>query len=355
MSDHNDPFHCECRAYGRLKEVGREDLAVRAYGYISLPLTKDILKSMHRAMEGHRAWEDRDFMDGRVWTRDPRDILGDPNGPDDGSWCVMGILKDWLGREDIGKRTLYEEGLDQLRQPPMFRRMLADLKALHRCGVIHCDVKLDQWVDGMLVDLSSAMTIPHMHGPGGIAERPSWTFASVATWDLVCFQTKVVDSWNNTDWSEFPGVTPPRRKCRFRAYELPEKLKVRQQWEWQRVWEARRRLRRRQPHLPPLSEDALQTRSPEPPRRIRDSLRPRPRQHGPFLPLINNEYSETIDLVDLSPYDPAEFNWRAAGARVGERRGKKMDREAEVEDIMAERRRKKLERRRAGSKRKKGL
>lgn len=237
-SDPVYPFHCECRGYGRLKEVGREDLAVRAYGYMSLPLTKDILKSMHHAMEGHRAWEDRDFKDGRVWTMDPRDILGDPKGPNDGSWYVMGILKDWFGREDIGKQKPYEEGLEWLRQPRLFRRMLADLKPLHRYSVVHCDVKSDQWVDGVLVDLSTAMTIPHMHGPGGIAERPSWTFSSVAAWDLVCFQTKIVDSWNNTDWSEFPGVTPPRRKCRFRAYELWEEMRLRRQRKGKQEWDA---------------------------------------------------------------------------------------------------------------------
>lgn len=31
-----DPFHCECRIYGRLKHGGRENLAVRAYGYVVL-------------------------------------------------------------------------------------------------------------------------------------------------------------------------------------------------------------------------------------------------------------------------------------------------------------------------------
>ncbi|KAL2192304.1 hypothetical protein P885DRAFT_73117 [Corynascus similis CBS 632.67] len=31
-----DPFSCECRAYGRLKDVKREDLAVKAHGYLLL-------------------------------------------------------------------------------------------------------------------------------------------------------------------------------------------------------------------------------------------------------------------------------------------------------------------------------
>ena len=34
--DYLDPFNCECRAYGRLKQEAREDLAVRVYGYITL-------------------------------------------------------------------------------------------------------------------------------------------------------------------------------------------------------------------------------------------------------------------------------------------------------------------------------
>lgn len=34
--DYFDPFNCECRVYGRLREEGREDLAVRAYGYLLL-------------------------------------------------------------------------------------------------------------------------------------------------------------------------------------------------------------------------------------------------------------------------------------------------------------------------------
>ncbi|KAL2146098.1 hypothetical protein VTI28DRAFT_5191 [Corynascus sepedonium] len=31
-----DPFNCECRAYGRLNDAKREDLAVKAHGYLLL-------------------------------------------------------------------------------------------------------------------------------------------------------------------------------------------------------------------------------------------------------------------------------------------------------------------------------
>lgn len=131
-----------------------------------------------------------------------------------------------MGPAVNGNCTPYMEGLDKLREPSNFRRMLADLKALHRYGIVHCDVRACQWVKGVLVDLSSAMTTPHMYGPGGIAGHPSWTFASVAAWDLVCFQIEVIDYWNYINWSQYPGVTPPKRKCRLRAYEVPDKIKM---------------------------------------------------------------------------------------------------------------------------------
>jgi hypothetical protein len=35
-TDYMDPFNCECRAYGRLKDENRGDLAVRAHGYLFL-------------------------------------------------------------------------------------------------------------------------------------------------------------------------------------------------------------------------------------------------------------------------------------------------------------------------------
>lgn len=34
--DYLDPFNCECRAYGRLKQDDGENLAVRAHGFIIL-------------------------------------------------------------------------------------------------------------------------------------------------------------------------------------------------------------------------------------------------------------------------------------------------------------------------------
>lgn len=36
------PFRCECRAYGRSKQEGREDLAVKSHGYLLLTREQEI-------------------------------------------------------------------------------------------------------------------------------------------------------------------------------------------------------------------------------------------------------------------------------------------------------------------------
>ena len=58
LMDYSDPFNAECRAFARLKELGREDLAVRVHGYVSLPLTKEMLKKIKSAMEKDDQWTD---------------------------------------------------------------------------------------------------------------------------------------------------------------------------------------------------------------------------------------------------------------------------------------------------------
>ncbi len=40
--DYLDPFNCECRAYGRLRDEKCEDLAVRAHGYLLLTTAQEM-------------------------------------------------------------------------------------------------------------------------------------------------------------------------------------------------------------------------------------------------------------------------------------------------------------------------
>jgi len=62
-----------------------------------------------------------------------------------------------------------------------------------------------RYVDGTIVDLSLAWTIPHIFGPeAGL--RPAWTFMSMAAYDLWSFQTYIIDVWNAADREECPEL-----------------------------------------------------------------------------------------------------------------------------------------------------
>ena len=97
LMDYRDPFNAECRAFARLEELGREDLAVRVHGYVSLPLTKEMLSNIKSAMEEDDQWTDPLSKT----TMDPRQAFGRQDGPDDGSWaprcfqnCVVDMWND---------------------------------------------------------------------------------------------------------------------------------------------------------------------------------------------------------------------------------------------------------------------
>ncbi len=123
--NHNDPFHCECRAYGRLKEVAREDLAGRCYGYLMLD----------RATERQLAI--RGFED---WSR--CDILKHP---------LRCIVKELLP-EAIKMPAFTFESLPQMRK---------DLQDLHAYGVVVWDLHSGNYLDRRIVDFSQAKTVPH--------------------------------------------------------------------------------------------------------------------------------------------------------------------------------------------------
>lgn len=277
----DEPFHQECRAFGRLKEVGREDIAVQVYGYILLPLTKDILHKLQTVMSRDDRWKCW-HGEKRCWTtQDPLAVLAHDRAPDDGSWVLNGILKDWLGPDH--PLSPDEELVASQHESDLFPRMLASVKALHRCGIVIGDVKTDQWVDGKLVDFSCALTVPYLYGPEA-SRLPEWAFASFAAWDLWCFQLRVIEFWNYACWAQIPKDKRIRPKCRLQAYRIQEGTKL---------IGGDARLERAWPKV--------------------DHLRPRRRPFGPFLPILNRECYQ-LDLIELPPYDPGKFDWRSAAA-----------------------------------------
>lgn len=257
---HFIPFYQECRAFGRLKELNREHLAVKVYGYVSLRVDQALELKMRSALSK---------------------LLHDPGLPLKTAASILitsseikGIVKDWVEPARYeGESDIPPYKIDNILAVSHFPRMLEELHEIHRCGIVIRDVSISQYVNGVLVDFSMAWTMPHPFGPGRGLE-PSWTFQSLAALDLFHFQDKVIDLWN-TFLRDALGTR--KRECRLRAYRHPG---------------------------------------------CYDRLRPQPSRQRPFLPIINYE-DEIMDMIELPSYDPGSFDAEQAAKMVREQNKRK--------------------------------
>jgi hypothetical protein len=88
-----------------------------------------------------------------------------------------------------------------------FHGMLKDLHKLHFLGIVVRGLKPDQYIDGTLVDLSLASTVPHPYGPTAeVPEspfQPRCTYKRLAAYDLYNFQVHVIDFWRHNQKLRF--------------------------------------------------------------------------------------------------------------------------------------------------------
>ncbi|EEU35619.1 uncharacterized protein NECHADRAFT_52380 [Fusarium vanettenii 77-13-4] len=246
-------FNSECRVFGRLKEVGREDLAVRVHGYMLVYLNEQVEEQFKIALDNSPT----------IPSTSGAELFEhlDPKEP------LMAIVKDWVPGGHPAHDEKDEKDGKWLR-PTKFPKMLRDLKELHKCGIVVRDLKYQQYINGTLVDFSHAWTIPHIWGPEqGL--QPSWAFASMAAWDLFCFQREVIGEWNW--WADFPRSR--RKHCRLVAYRDINGRSI---------------------------QEFGQTIS----------------RQGPFLPLLNYE-GALVYMTQDPPYDPSLFDWRNVGKQGG--------------------------------------
>ncbi|UPK95483.1 hypothetical protein LCI18_006418 [Fusarium solani-melongenae] len=258
-------FNNECRVFGRLKELGREDLAVRVHGYMPVYLNEQVEEQFKIVL-------DNCPFDGSPSGAQLLNHLN-PEEP------VMAIVKDYVpGEAPAHDESAWKEG--EWLRPTKFPKMLRDLKELHRCGIVVRDLKYQQYINGTLVDFSHAWTIPHIWGPEqGL--QPRWAFASMAAWDLYCFQCQVIGEWNL-------DATNPKnwqKPCRLVAYRGINGRSIR----------------------------GLRWMEEKP--SVYDHLRPRPGRQGPFLPLLNYEGAH-MGMTQDPPYDPSLFDWRNVGKQA---------------------------------------
>lgn len=137
--DYFDPFSCECRAYGRLKEEKREDLAVKALGYLLLTPQQ----------EAHLAWK----------------VTGEPGHLPDANVGELDGNNFWGRHEqhrELPVRAIVKELVSQ-KWPTSneVQGMWADLQAIHSLGILVGDTHGGNYLGGKLVDFSRAWTMYH--------------------------------------------------------------------------------------------------------------------------------------------------------------------------------------------------
>lgn len=139
--DYLDPFNCECRAYGRLKQEKCEDIAVRTHGYILL--TREQERVVTEALG-------EDYVD---WENHPGHLDCDgvfPRWEEHRHERLRAIVKDYVS---VGNGRPWTAS--QIQQ------MYTDLERLHELGILVRDIHEGNYLDGKLVDFSMAWTMYH--------------------------------------------------------------------------------------------------------------------------------------------------------------------------------------------------
>ncbi|KAH6842735.1 kinetochore Sim4 complex subunit FTA2-domain-containing protein [Chaetomium sp. MPI-CAGE-AT-0009] len=132
--DYFDAFGCECRAYGRLKEESREDLAVPAHGYLLLtPKQEATITKMMAELNP----TDSD-LDGGPWCR----------SEETRHLPIRAIVKELATDPDHFR-------------PSHVTNMWSDLQDFHKLGILVRDITVFNYMGGKLIDLSRSWAWPH--------------------------------------------------------------------------------------------------------------------------------------------------------------------------------------------------
>ncbi|KAH6842894.1 kinetochore Sim4 complex subunit FTA2-domain-containing protein [Chaetomium sp. MPI-CAGE-AT-0009] len=136
--DYFDPSNAECRVYGRLKEENRQDLAVRAHGYLLLTPEQEF-EVIKRSAKTHPDDPDPEDNPDPWYRMDEPLAHGRP---------VHAIVKDLATDPN-------PFSADHVS------RMCSDLEDLHKLGILVRDIKINNYLGGKLVDFSRAWTMPN--------------------------------------------------------------------------------------------------------------------------------------------------------------------------------------------------
>ncbi|KAK4159408.1 kinetochore Sim4 complex subunit FTA2-domain-containing protein [Cladorrhinum sp. PSN259] len=147
-------FGAECRAYGRLKEKGREDLAAKAHGY--LLVTADQQIDLHKKWWGYEPVDNE--LD-HLWNR-KEEFRNEP---------IRAIVKELV------TAPVEESYLMSFRTSDV-KMMWEDLEALHGLGIVVRDINYFNYLEGKLIDFSRSRTAWHPEFDGCDGRDPRSLF-----------------------------------------------------------------------------------------------------------------------------------------------------------------------------------
>lgn len=270
---HTNAFFNECRAFGRLKEADREELAVKTHGYLTLDLHgkfKDrLIKLAKSSPYPTSSTQSIDYPSKSILNSI---FMCPPGREKELRFC---ILKDYI-KGTTHSMTSIEDCQED--KAALFPKMLEDLHGLHECGIVVYDIHRDQYVNGVLVDFGRAATVPHIDSPeAGL--QPRWLCASQAANDLHTFQSRVIDRHNQS----LALLRPNNAEAGRSTLQAYKKLFV---------YDPER--------LPSF-----------------------PYEQRPLLPLVNGGFPNRYkrEMTQFPRYDPAEFDWRTSQAAHSQKRG----------------------------------
>jgi hypothetical protein len=152
--DYFDPFNNECRAYGRLSGESRQDVAVRAHGYLFLIPEQEAFIAKNASSPRTHSDSDSEFE----WTSEDdaqaqnNDGL---NGP--GRWHRFDVHRGVPVRAIVKDFATAPEAFTPDEVGDMWR----DLEDLHKLGILVCDIRVSNCLGGKLIDFSRAWTVTH--------------------------------------------------------------------------------------------------------------------------------------------------------------------------------------------------
>ncbi|KAI0397349.1 hypothetical protein F5Y17DRAFT_416222 [Xylariaceae sp. FL0594] len=194
--NYNDPFNAECRAYGRLREAGCEELAVRSFGYVLLDEDHECalmsLPNVDRWTFNGTANNGSDSDEGN----EQRLFYPGKGGRPPPFRCIVKAFGSPLNpSEDGGNLT-----------PSAARQYLRNITKIRKLGIINIDVRIEQLINGKHGDFSTAYTLPHpmfspelnlQLSPNQVRELEKHTFLN-STNDFAAFD-QMIRQWNNAD------------------------------------------------------------------------------------------------------------------------------------------------------------